>query len=627
MSSLSDYLTLLALNLGAYGICRFLLGKSSVDALTYWLDTPFIILAIVIAPLFNAIADASKSVFDTLHGYCTATFSTGLALSHSISRNLRAARAWLYRFLKAGPRSILSPNRQGHEATPTKPRVYRPPGIQSPALHRLEPFRPPDTWDAHRAIRLGFCRCSPRTLAMDPLIAAAVHNSTCSPLCSLSEEILVEIMTYAVLCPTSLQCLRRTSRVFLRLYCSKVFAPTHRLDILTLPNYQCHHWPEPCAQYHTRHFQKILSSQLHKDLEGFCGDCRASRLAPSWARRVDRLLGEQLWCSGCQKKHRRIQFSQDQRRAPRTNRVCIGREGHIRLCEHRVITWDDIRSAAKQLSLIDWELMPSVELFRCCHRSHIPVFHAPQTASFAHARDSFPSASITKLSGNRLALVLRCQSHMLVEKPCQHATTPSRLRKQLQESRKGVAEFIAPEMAPGRLPEMNCFDPNRCSCLHLEGSEHLRRWGRPLVGDLRLPSCRRDHKYYLRALQPGDVDNDPEQKGWVGGHCSQIQTTGMGNFGTSTLHLSVNPCISGHPQCLSINYKREVDISYKKTYFRAWNDTVLMSWCQAMDPDSYNLTEDHESCGVTWCRQPGCKNYYKYLRKAAAPLTSVYKPW
>jgi len=34
------------------------------------------------------------------------------------------------------------------------------------------------------------------------------------------------------------------------------------------------------------------------------------------------------------------------------------------------------------------------------------------------------------------------------------------------------------------------------------------------------------------------------------------------------------------------------------------------AWCQALDPDSYGLTDDMDSFGILWCRQEGCQNYY-----------------
>ena len=39
----------------------------------------------------------------------------------------------------------------------------------------------------------------------------------------------------------------------------------------------------------------------------------------------------------------------------------------------------------------------------------------------------------------------------------------------MRELRRGAGEFIAPQAAPGALPEMRCFGPNNCGCVKYEG--------------------------------------------------------------------------------------------------------------------------------------------------------------
>ncbi|KAK3381124.1 hypothetical protein B0H63DRAFT_523856 [Podospora didyma] len=58
-----------------------------------------------------------------------------------------------------------------------------------------------------------------------PVVGAALHNLTYSPLCSLPDHIRLRIMTQAG--PVSLFCLRRTSRIFLRLFGDRRFAEFH----------------------------------------------------------------------------------------------------------------------------------------------------------------------------------------------------------------------------------------------------------------------------------------------------------------------------------------------------------------------------------------------------------------
>ena len=38
------------------------------------------------------------------------------------------------------------------------------------------------------------------------------------------------------------------------------------------------------------------------------------------------------------------------------------------------------------------------------------------------------------------------------------------------------------------------------------------------------------------------------------------------------------------------------------------------TWYQALDPDSYKLTEDADGFGVYWCKAEGCRGYYRFNR-------------
>lgn len=52
-----------------------------------------------------------------------------------------------------------------------------------------------------------------------------------------------------------------------------------------------------------------------------------------------------LHCSGCGEDHASGYFSATQRALPSTSRICIGREGFIRLCEHKTMKWEEVERA------------------------------------------------------------------------------------------------------------------------------------------------------------------------------------------------------------------------------------------------------------------------------------------
>ena len=81
-----------------------------------------------------------------------------------------------------------------------------------------------------------------------------------------------------------------------------------------------------------------------------------------------------LHCAGCGEDHPAGYFSVRQQALPPTSRLCIGREGFLRLCEHRTVKWDEVERLFSEyhrtpgMSRI-WDIMcrhPSHSARHCC---------------------------------------------------------------------------------------------------------------------------------------------------------------------------------------------------------------------------------------------------------------------
>ncbi|UQC88033.1 uncharacterized protein CLUP02_13555 [Colletotrichum lupini] len=70
----------------------------------------------------------------------------------------------------------------------------------------------------------------------------------------------------------------------------------------------------------------------------FCRSCAENRDHSSQKYRA---AVSPLHCSGCRRDHPSSLFSVKQRQEEPDTRICIGREGHLRLREHRTFDWDD----------------------------------------------------------------------------------------------------------------------------------------------------------------------------------------------------------------------------------------------------------------------------------------------
>lgn len=459
----------------------------------------------------------------------------------------------------------------------------------------IPPFVCPSTWTA-RARLPASCRCHRSN--MDPLVAAIFHNQHFSRLCRLSEELLLIIMQQ--LDPMSLQCLRRACRLFLRLYSSPEFSSSHS-SMYKDEDERFNPWQQPRAECWP---VEELPPLLARDTSRYCNDCRAARSHPGWQDRNDRLAIQHLHCSGCHIDHPMAMFSMDQRQESESlSRVCIAHEGFIRLCDHQVIKMDDVALIARSLSQLNTgeSDLPGVVLCfpRCDNPSHLPKHHGIGDTHMDYIEE-YPYATIQGNYQSDIDLVLRWVGHLyLPELDDKQRLSPELVHQKLeQDIRPGAAEHIAPELPPGRLPEMLCFDPNRCSCLSYPGNEQLGRgWSLMPIQNIKFPTCR----------------TDATQKLGSGTHQAGLVTTGVTMNGSSWLMVRIRPCpISS--QCLQVEYKRYITIvrhGHPPGY-------TNVGWCQALDPDSYNLTEDKEGFGVFWCRQKGCLNYYRYIRRPFA---------
>lgn len=434
-------------------------------------------------------------------------------------------------------------------------------------------------------------------------------------LCSLPEEILLLIME--LLDPTSMQCLRRTSRVFLRLFSFPCFRGQHNRDLNGMPQSSrspFFPWARASrifeAEAHTQQFIDLLERDAKKKL---CSDCRARASGLAGFQRTRSFIDKLLYCTGCKTDHPLAYFSAAQRQPwCDATRVCVGREGHVRLCEHLVIGWDAISDAAGDLQdeapgCTDvFVIMP---LLKCQETSHIAMHH--KATDKAH-----PRLKLVRHRG-RTWLRMSWTGHLTLPRGRHNGYSACDMTDDLSRLRTGAAEHIAPRLGPGYLQEMRLFDPNRCGFLDYTGTSA----GNIVPGDWSFGSFGpqpSDTAYQSCRLRSGCSLHDKK-----GGEWTQTDGITVGSHVTSTI-LGQEPGMTGSEygcfiktrpcrvrrRCLELFYARNIIIQPMNT---ASCTKVTHAWFEAVDPDSYALREDAETYGTLWCRDEACANYYRYL--------------
>lgn len=105
---------------------------------------------------------------------------------------------------------------------------------------------------------------------------------------------------------------------------------------------------------------------------------------------------------GCGSEHRAHLFSAEQRQRPDDERICIGREGRIQLCEHVSFGWDDVRRRSRKAR-------GGPMVARCDHSSHeLPLPGLPAQC----ARFMSPKAEFWRNKTGSIVVRLSMESHI-----------------------------------------------------------------------------------------------------------------------------------------------------------------------------------------------------------------------
>lgn len=118
----------------------------------------------------------------------------------------------------------------------------------------------------------------------------------------------------------------------------------------------------PPVQEQNERARSVIRSQL------YCSPCRKLQENPQELENTRAKLRKPLWCSGCQENHPTVYFSGQQRPLPGYVRICIGREGYMRVCDHLIIYWS-------------W-----LEVRRICPRFSIIMYHSSTRGSLCQNR-------------------------------------------------------------------------------------------------------------------------------------------------------------------------------------------------------------------------------------------------
>ena len=448
-------------------------------------------------------------------------------------------------------------------------------------------------------------------------------------LLNLPEKLLLMIMK--LLDPGSIQCLRRTNRIFLRLFSNSAFRDFHH-HISGLPDLQAYtepfQWRRASLAFEREAYSESVRGLLRsEESRKQCITCQNTNLHDP--QLATDLAKSKRFCGACWAEHPAAFFPASERDNDQLVKdTCIGHTGYVRLCEHEVITRGEIAqrwSSALRLGDINDEEAKCILLKTCSHPSHAPKVEHRVTGSEGMKTYRCPEAALWR-RGSAVVLTLKWRGH-ICQVPHGLPIPATLMEERIRDLRRGAAEYIVPQAAPGTLPEMRCFDPNKCGCLDY-GSRYPPNslW----AGTSGEDSCLVDPSRRLLPLPAPSTGSTPSQ--------INCDVNALSHFTRSRLSdalrefsgysIKVRRC-SASAQCLQVFYYRR--IACGPAWQPEWR-TVDYSWFEALDPDSYSLFQDQDTRGALWCVDPSCTNFYRYLgrpivRKCCGPaIANFFEP-
>lgn len=487
------------------------------------------------------------------------------------------------------------------------------------------------------------------TDSVHPLLAACAHNKEFGRLLKLPDEILLTILSFLLPDLRDIYSIRRV--------CRRLRSVTDDYS-LAFQLFNGHNIDKGSHMlYHDRFisrensrapFRIVLPLQSEPEFQltimkdTLCKPCQAAhggRMPPKGCVFIES-SEKNIHCGGCHSHHNTNSFSHAQRQREARDRVCIGREGRLRLCEHVSIGWADIEDHLVASSR-------KADFFEAVSDFHIACEHPSH--NFACKSTSRPAPSETSCNDHTrpcarlqidrnspdsswapISLVLCWKpysSFMTLAAPENGQIEATKLRELFGVYGKDAARFIVPGPNQNTTPEMLCFDPDQCGHILYRNGE------RPQVTIYER----------LSTPHPSSEPEDPPEEATQeiteipldADHKDASRFKGLGqadhyvefNEARGQSGIYVYECPEDHDgqdpsRCLMTSYRRAIHLGHLDRR-RPGELNPSHQWFHAVDQDSY------ASIGAevpSWaepvalflnpksrprCRDAACRNYFQ----------------
>ncbi|KAB5559534.1 hypothetical protein GE09DRAFT_1113309 [Coniochaeta sp. 2T2.1] len=322
-------------------------------------------------------------------------------------------------------------------------------------------------------------------------------------------------------------------------------------------------------------------------------------------------LRERLSCSGCWCCHPTRAFSAQQRAVTWDKRVCIGRDGVLRICEHRSISWKEIEFHLDQHPFPQQASFntPVINVMQLkCHASnHMgdhpdSVHHAgPEFVLLYNVQDHCgPVLEIKVVRTVHAVFGLGDRSHFMA----------SEVRSLFDQHRQAVSGSFALNawQDPRANTELRCFGSEECTCLSYDHEVNANGGYKDcMLEESVLNTGSTSHIVYRGGInddQPGiNRAGNLYYRSEFGEYCQLHRFRPQG--------------------FIKATYTRKIGIPLKDLdRFRLGNIILIRpphAWYHALDPDSYENWTSADDKVWPKCEDTSCRNYYRLFQTLGCP--------
>lgn len=297
-------------------------------------------------------------------------------------------------------------------------------------------------------------------------------------------------------------------------------------------------------------------------------------------------LQQPTWCSGCGKQHPLLFFSAVQRGIASAHRICIGREGSIRVCAHEAVTWPDVEAANAKAPEASTANRTVKKCRDASHRPmHVPGWQCkPKFTLFA----SLPTDALVHWTNPAFDI----DPTVPIKK--EHIRDYLTARKQI------FGHALCPHVELGDGQLLLPFEHNQCVCFEATqaGDAVSSRPYEPLSH-----SC---------GIYPWEQCC----------RCIAVKKPSQGGcFSSSNKYSRVLEDDCHHYICAecSTSYSWIRD-TLNRVYLRISRHICLkegpssLGWLSGMDPESYGIAQDEQLRHVAWCVDAQCSTRSRWSR-------------